>query len=147
MKRIYGYKIKEYWNNIASVEDYYRTNMDFLKPDVRKYFFWDYPNVYTKVHDLPPAKYNVGVTVRNSLISSGCIINGTVEDSVVFKSSYIGNNCYIKNSIILNDVYIGDNTHIENCIVESRGTIQANSYYKGENGIRIVIENNERYVI
>ena len=59
----------------------------------------------------------------------------------------IGNNCYIKNSIILNDVYIGDNSHIENCIVESHGTIQANSYYKEDNGIKVVVENNERYVL
>ncbi len=147
LKRIYGYKIKEYWRNIATVEDYFRTNMDFLKPDVRDYFFRQYPDVYSKVDDLPPAKYNVGANIRNSLISSGCIVNGTVEDSVVFKKAFIGNNCYIKNSIILNDVYIGDNTHIENCIVESRDTIRANSYHKGEDGIKIVMEKNERYVL
>ena len=146
-KRIYGYKIKEYWRNIAYVEDYFATNMDFLKPEIRNYFFHHYPDIYSKVDDLPPAKYNVGVKVSNSLISSGCIINGTVEDSVIFKKSFIGNNCYIKNSIILNDVYIGDNTHIENCIVESRDTIRANTYYKGEDGIKIVVEKNERYVI
>ena len=97
--------------------------------------------------DLPPAKYNLGAQVRNSLIASGTIVNGTVEGSVVFKKSYIGNNCVIKNSIILNDVYIGDNTHIENCIVESRGTIPANSYHFGENGVKIVVERNDRYVI
>lgn len=147
MKRIYGYKIRDYWRNIATVEDYFNTNMDFLKPEVRNYFFKQYPDVYSKVDDLPPAKYNVGSQVKNSLISSGCIINGVVEDSVVFKKSYIGNNCYIKNSIILNDVYIGDNTHIENCIVESRDTIRANSYHVGEDGIKIVIERDERYVI
>ena len=147
MKRIYGYKIKNYWSNIATIEDYFQTNMDFLKPEVRQYFFCDYPNICTKVIDLPPAKYNVGVRVKNSLISSGCIINGMVEDSLIFKESFIGNNCSIKNSIILNDVYFGDNSHIENCIVESHGTIQANSYYKGDNGIKIVVENNERYVI
>ena len=145
LKRIYGYKIKEYWKNIASVEDYFRANMDFLKPDVRNYFFREYPAVYSKVDDLPPAKYNVGSNVRNSLISSGCIINGTIENSVVFKSAFIGNNCTIKNSIILNDVYIGDNTYIENCIIESRDTIPANSCYKGEDGIKIVIEKNMRY--
>lgn len=145
MKRIYGYKIKSYWKNIASVEDYFSANMDFLKPDIRNYFFKEYPDVYSKVDDLPPAKYNVGSNVKNSLISSGCIINGTVENSIVFKSAFIGNNCTIKNSIILNDVYIGDNTYIENCIVESRDTIPANSCYKGEDGIKIVIEKNMRY--
>ena len=147
IKRIFGYKLKEYWRNIASVEDYFRVNMDFLKPEIRNYFFHEYPDIYSKVDDLPPAKYNVGAQIKNSLISSGCIVNGIVEDSVLFKKAYIGNNCYIKNSIILNDVYIGDNTHIENCIVESRDTIRANSYHKGEGGIKIVVERNERYVI
>lgn len=146
VKRIYGYKIRDYWRNIASVEDYFHTNMDFLKPEVRDYFFNQYPDIYSKVDDLPPAKYNVGSHVRNSLISSGCIINGVVENSVVFKNSFIGNNCVIKNSVILNNVYIGDNTYIENCIVESRGTIRTNSRFVGENGkIRIVVEKNERY--
>ncbi len=146
-KKIYGYKTTDYWRNIASVEDYFSTNMDFLKPEIRNYFFKQYPDVYSKVDDLPPAKYNVNGKVSNSLISSGCIINGTVENSVIFKKSFVGNNCVIKNSIILNDVYIGDNTHIENCIVESRDTIRANSFYKGEDGIKIVVEKNERYVI
>lgn len=147
MKRIYGYKIKDYWRNIASIQDYYDTNMDFLKPEIRDYFFKQYPDVYSKVEDLPPAKYNVGADVRNSLVSSGCIVNGKVENSIIFKEAYIGNNCTIKNSIILNDVYIGDNTYIENCIIESRDTIPANSYHKGEDGIKIVVERNARYVL
>ncbi len=146
LKRIYAYKMETYWRNIASVEDFYQTNMDFLKPEVRHYFFKQYPDIYSKVEDLPPAKYNPGARVLNSLISSGCIVNGAVENSVIFKKSYIGNNCVIRNSIILNDVYIGDNTYIENCIVESHGTIRAGSRYVGEDGIRIVVEKNERYI-
>ncbi len=145
MKRIYGFKLKDYWRNIASVEDYYATNMDFLRPEVRDYFFRQYPDVYSKVDDLPPAKYNIGTEVRNSLVSSGSIINGKIENSIIFKKVFVGNNCCIKNSIILNDVYIGDNTYIENCIVESRDTIRANSYHVGEDGIKILIEKNERY--
>ncbi|MCQ2080805.1 MAG: glucose-1-phosphate adenylyltransferase subunit GlgD [Lachnospiraceae bacterium] len=147
MKSIYGYKINSYWSNIATVEDYFKTNMDFLKKDISDYFFREYPDIYSKVDDLPPAKYNYGAHVKNSLISSGCIVNGTVENSVVFKKAYIGNNCTIKNSIILNDVYIGDNTYIENCIVESHGTLRANSNLVGEDGIKIVVERNDRFVI
>lgn len=97
------------------------------------------------VDDLPPAKYNPGSDVHNSLVASGCIINGSVENSVLFKDVYVGNNCVIKNSIILNNVYLGDNTHIENCIVESRDTIRANSYFCGEDEVKIVIEENERF--
>ena len=147
LKRIYAYKTNEYWKNISTIQDYFDTNMDFLKEDIRNYFFRQYPDIYSKIDDLPPAKYNVGVNVKNSLISSGSIINGTVENSVIFKKVFVGNNCVIKNSIILNDVYIGDNTVIENCIVESRDTIRANSFHKGEDNIKVVVEKNERYVI
>jgi len=146
VKKVSAYKLKSYWSNIASVEDYFKTNMDFLKPEVRDFFFKQYPDIYSKVDDLPPAKYNVGSNVKGSLVSSGTIINGTVEDSIVYKKVYVGNNCTIKNSIILNDVYIGDNSYIENCIVESHGTITANSYYKGDGEIKIVYEKNDRYV-
>lgn len=141
VRRIYGYKMNNYWRNIASVEDYFQTNMDFLNPEVREYFFRQEPKVYSKVDDLPPAKYNQGSEVSNSLVSSGCIINGRVEDSVLFKKVYVGNNCVIRNSVILNDVYIGDNTHVENCIVESRETLKANTYYCGEDGVMIVTGN------
>ena len=148
LKRIYGYKIDNYWNNISTAEAYYQTNMDFLKPEIRNYFFKQEPAIKTKIADVPPAKYNPGATVKNSLVSSGCIINGTVENSVLFRDVFVGNNCVIKNSVILNDVYLGDNTHIENCIVESRDTIRANSYYCGEEGeVKIVVEKNERYVL
>ena len=147
LKRIYGYKINTYWSNISTVESYYKTNIDFLKPEVRDYFFRQDPLIKTKIDDNPPAKYNAGSCVKNSLVSSGCIINGTVENSVLFKKVFVGNNCVIKNSVILNDVYLGDNTHIENCIVESRDTIRANSYHCGEGEIKIVVEQNERYVL
>ena len=131
-------RLNSYWNNISTVDAYYKTNMDFLKPEVRKYFFKDLPSVYSKVSDQPPAKYNPGAIVKNSLIGSGSIINGTIENSVIFKKVFVGNNCVIKNSIILNDVYLGDNTYIENCIVESRDTIRANTRHVGEDGIKIV---------
>ena len=145
LKKIYGYKLEDYWSNIATVDAYYKTNMDFLKPDIRKYFFREYPEIYSKVSDLPPAKYNPGAVVKNSLIASGSIVNGTVENSILFKKVFVGNNCVIKNSIILNDVYLGDNTYIENCIVESRGTIRANTRHVGEDKIKVVVEKNERY--
>ena len=146
VKRIYAYKMDSYWNNI--VDAYYETNMDFLKPDIRNFFFREYPDIYSKVDDLPPAKYNPGADVKNSLVSSGCILNGKVENSLLFKKVFIGNNCVIKNSIILNDVYIGDNTVIENCIVESRATIRANTTYIGKpDDIKVIVEENERYTL
>ena len=148
VKNIYAYDLDSYWNNISTVESYFATNMDFLKRDVHDLFFKEYPDVYSKIDDNPPAKFNPGARVSNSLISSGCIINGVVENSILFKKIYVGNNVTIKNSIILNDVRIGDNTYIENCIVESRDTIKPNSTFIGEDGnIKVVVVKEDRYKI
>ena len=148
VKKIYGYKMDSYWRNIGTINSYYKANMDFLNKDVRNYFFRQHPDIYSKVEDLPPAKYNGQAVVNNSLIASGCIINGTVENSVLFKKVYIGNNCVIKNSIILNDVHIGDNSYIENCIIESRDTLRANTVHKGDpNDIKVIVEKNFRYAL
>ena len=144
MKKIYGYMLESYWSNIASVEAYYHTNMDFLKPEVRKFFFEE-PKVYAKAYDLPPAKYNVGSNVKNSLIGSGCIINSQVENSVLFKKVFVGNNSVIRNSIILNGAYIGDNVVVENCIVESNETLLSDTNYIGENEIKVISERNNRF--
>ena len=148
VKKVYAYKLDSYWRNIGTIDSYFKTNMDFLKKDIRDYFFRQHPDVYSKVEDLPPTKYNGDAVVSNSLIASGSIINGTVEDSVLFKKVYIGNNCVIKNSIILNDVHIGDNCYIENCIVESRDTLRANTVHTGDpNEIKVIVEKNFRYAL
>ena len=97
VKKIYGYKINSYWNNIADIDAYFKTNMDFLRPDVRSYFFREEPTICSKVDDLPPAKFNPGSDISNSLVSSGCIINGSVEDSVLFKQvdlQFTPGSCY-----------------------------------------------------
>ena len=144
MKKIYGYMLEGYWSNIASVESYYRTNMDFLKPEVRDFFFAQEPKIYSKAQDLPPAKFNQDAKVHDSLIGSGTIINSVVEHSVIFKNVFIGNNTVIRNSIILNGAYIGDNVRVENCIVESNETLLSDTSYVGDDQIKIVIENNNR---
>ena len=147
LKKIYGYMMDGYWANIADVDSYYRANQDFLKREVRDYFFHDAPGIFSKVHDLPPAKYNVGSRVTNSLVAGGCIINSNVENSILFKKVFVGNNSVIKNSIILNGAYIGDNVVVENCIVESHETLLSGTKYIGEDGVKIVTGNKSRYQI
>ncbi len=145
LKKIMAYIKEGYWSNIASVDSYYRTNMDFLKRDVREHFFNQEPKIYSKVLDLPPAKYNVGSEVTDSLVSSGCIINSKVEHSVLFKKVFVGTGSVVKNSIVLDGAYIGDNVYLENCIVESNETLVSGSRYVGENGIEIITGKGKRY--
>lgn len=143
--KIYAYDLETYWSSISSVEDYYKTNMDFLKKEVRDFFFRKGAPVYTKPTDFPPAKYNYKSRVRNSIIATGCIVNGTVENSILFNDVYVGENTVIKNSIVLNENYIGNNVVLENCIVESHGGIADGNSYTANDEVRIVAERVNKY--
>ncbi|PKM95273.1 MAG: glucose-1-phosphate adenylyltransferase subunit GlgD [Firmicutes bacterium HGW-Firmicutes-1] len=146
-KKIYAYIHEGYWRSIASLEAYFKTNMDFLEKSIRDTFFRTEPTIMSKVEDEPPAKFNVGARVRNSLSSSGCIINGQVEDSMLFRKVFIGKNTIVRNSIILNGTYVGDNCLIENCIVDSRSNIPNDSVHKANAGeIEIVIKREPFYL-
>ncbi len=139
--KLYAYEHEGFWSNIATVQSYFDTNMDFLKPEVREEFFYAYPEIHSKVDDNPPAKYNDGACVSNSLIASGSIVNGKVENSVIFQKAFIGKNCSIRDSIVLNGAHIGDGVVLDRCIVESRMTLEPGTQYKGEAGkIKIVTD-------
>ena len=76
IKKLYAYPLETYWNKISDVESYFNMNMDFLKPEVRDYFFRQYPGINSKIDDLPPAKYNPGCLVKNSLVSAAVSSTG-----------------------------------------------------------------------
>lgn len=116
--KIQGFKFDGYWKSVNSVKSYYEANMDFLKKDVRDLFTKKYPYIETKPKDEPPAKYNSGAIVKDTLVGSGSILNGYVEHSVLFRKVFTGENTVIKNSIIMEGVYIGNNCVVEHAIFD-----------------------------
>lgn len=138
--KIKGYKFEGYWNNINSLESYYNTNMDFLRRDIRDLFINKYPYIETKPKDEPPAKYNIGAVVKDTLIGSGGILNGTVEHSVLFRKVYTGENSYIKDSIIMEGCYVGNNCRIENAILDKEVVISDGKQIIGTKEQLVVIK-------
>lgn len=130
-KKIYAYMFEGYWQSIASPDAYYKTNMDFLNKEIRDEFLSKLPSIMSKVEDEPPAKFNYGSKVSNGLCAGGCIINGNVEESILFRKVFIGRDTLIKNSIILNGTYIGDGCHIENAIIDSHSNIKDGTVIQG----------------
>jgi len=116
--RIFGYHHEGYWRTLNSVRSYYDSNMDFLQKDVRDLFNSEYPYISTKPKDEPPAKYNIGANVRDSLVGSGAILNGNVFHSVLFRKIYTGEGSYIANSIVMDGCYIGNHCVVENAILD-----------------------------
>ncbi len=115
---IYAYDFNGYWSNIGTLKKYFDTNMDFLKQEVRKELLFTPPYISTRIKDDPPAKFNKGARMINSLAGGGNIINGTVIDSVLFNKVYTGNDSVVENSIVMNDTYIGNNCKIKYAIID-----------------------------
>lgn len=140
-KKIYAYMLDGYWQSIADLESYFRTNMDFINKGIRDEFLRTLPNIMSKVEDEPPAKFNYGSRVSNGVCSGGCIINGVVENSMLFRKVFVGRDTTIKNSIILNGTYIGDGCYIENAIIDSRCNIKDGTLITGTpDNIKVVRE-------
>ena len=129
---IYAYKFDGYWSSVGGgIMDYFNTNMDFLKSDIRREFTKDFPYTLSKTKDEPPVKYNEGSEVSNAIVGGGSIINGKVESSVLFRRVYIGENTVIKNSILMDGCYIGNNCFIENAILDKQVIVSDASRIEG----------------
>lgn len=118
--RIYGYEYKGYFAHIDSLQSYYDYNLGMLKKEnLQSLFYSTNGPIYTKTKDSAPTKYCNDANVKNSLIASGCVIEGTVENSVLFRGVRVGKNAVVKNSIIMQHGIIGENAKLDSIITDT----------------------------
>lgn len=141
---IYGCLYDGYWASINSVQSYYNINMDFLREDVRNDLFASEPYIETKSKDEPPAKYNANSVVRNSLMGSGSIIDGNVENSVLFRRVKVDEKAYVRSSIIMEGCEIGGGVGIEYAILDKNVRLTGNQIVRGEPGNPRIIKKNTK---
>lgn len=119
----YIFNYEGYSTTINSLSSFFAANMDLLKPEVRAELFEQaYRPVYTKVRSSAPTKYRAGAMVTNSLIADGCIIEGTVENSIIFRGVNVARGTVIKNSIVMQDSIIGKDV-VLNCVIADKNTV------------------------
>ena len=138
--KINGYEYKGYLECINSTMAYYKANMDMLDLEIVRELFYNNGLIYTKVKDEPPTKYIEGSKVSNSLIANGGIIEGKVENSIIFRRVTIGKGAEIKNSIILQNCTIGEGVKLDHVIVDKNNYIGNGRELKGDREVPIVIE-------
>ena len=139
--KVYGYEFEGYYRRIETIKSYFRCNMDLLDYNVRQELFKKSP-VYTKTRDDVPAVYREGNNVKNSLVADGCVIEGSVENCVLFRGVHIGRNASVKNAIIMQDSEIEDSVELENVILDKNVTVRAHGRLIGQVQYPIVIGKN-----
>ena len=118
--RIFAYMIEGYFANIDSLSNYYKHSLELLDKDVRdELFYRDGANIYTKVRDSAPCKIARTATVANSLIADGCVIEGEVRNSILFRGVKVAKGAKITNSIVFQGSVIGKNSSL-NCVIADK---------------------------
>ena len=118
------YKYDGYFANIGSLAEYYSHSMELLgTPENRDEIFGIKTRpIYTKVRNSAPTRYAESSCVKNSLIADGCIIDGTVENSIIFRGVKISRGATVKNSILFQDTVIGENVFL-NCVITDKNVV------------------------
>ena len=128
---IMNYEVKDYVAVIDRVPTYFKRSMDLLNPEVRESLFYKHSTILTKVKDSVPAKYKETANVKNSIIADGCVIEGTVENSILFRSVKVGKGAVIRNSIVMEDGIIMENATLDYTITDKDVIIQPNRSLSG----------------
>lgn len=140
--KIMGFEHKGFWARLDNAEHYFEGNMALLRPEVRKELFDpDFP-ISTKVKDEAPARYGDFGSVRNSLLADGCVIDGEVENCVLFRGVRVEKGCVIKNSIVMQGCTIGENATLDHVILDKGVLITAGRTLTGYDNFPIIIRKN-----
>ena len=116
--RIYGWRYGGYVARLDSVSTFYKHNMELLDPAIRMDLFNPRTPIYTKVKDEVPAKYTDTGRVRNSIVADGCIIEGEVENSVLFRGVHVCKGAVVRDSILMQACYVGESSTLSNVVMD-----------------------------
>lgn len=121
--KISVYQYEGYYSLISSLAGYFDCNMKLLTPEARDGLFGIKSRpVLTKVRNSPPTKYSADAKVNNSMIADGCVIEGKVENSILFRGVKVGKGTIVRNSILMQDTYVGADAAL-NCVISDKNVI------------------------
>ena len=118
-----GAEHEGYFATLTDFKSVYKANMSLIDYNNAKVLFDEKWPIYTRTSDTCPTQYFEEAEIKASVVSNGCLIQGSIENSVVGRGCTIGKDCVIKNCVISSDVVIADGTHLENLIVDKHASV------------------------
>jgi glucose-1-phosphate adenylyltransferase len=124
-RSVFGYEFGGYWQDVGTVESYWRTSLDLLtdEPGIElNDLGW---LIYTKSEERPPARIGPAATISRSMISHGCVIDGTVEHSVLSPGVRVAAGATVRDSIVMFDAVIEADAVLDRAILDKECRIGA----------------------
>lgn len=137
--KIYGYPFQGHVAVINSVFGYYHHSLSLLQPEIRQSLFSRNNPIYTKIKDEAPTNYRLGAKANNSLVANGCVIEGTVENSILFRGVHIRPGASVRNCVIMQKCDIGSGASLDTVICDKDVKIGPGRAIKGEIAYPIII--------
>ena len=146
-KRMYAWPFNGYWKDVGTVRSFWESNMDLLDEENTLNLYDRSWRIFTRSKNLPPQYITRGSLVKNSLINEGCIVEGELNNSILFSDVHIEKGAIINNSVVLSGSVIKENAIINNTVVLEDMTVEAglvigekddgNIYVISEDGVDI----------
>lgn len=141
--KLVAYPFSGYWKDVGTIKSLWEANMDLLKIENGLNLFDEDWKIYS-VSPSSPAQYiGEDATVKNSVIVEGCVIHGTVENSVLFQGVYVGKNTVVKNSVIMPNSVIDDFSIVNKAIIGSDAIINKEVVVGNGKNISVVASKEE----
>ena len=137
--RMYGWRYDGYVGCLSSVHSYFKHNMNVLNAQVREDLFNPEHPIYTKVKDEVPAKYLSNARVKNSLIADGCVIDGEVENCILFRGVRVERGAKLKNSLLLQSCVAREGAELDHVILDKNCIVQSGRRLMGNEGFPVII--------
>jgi len=140
--KIMGWRYDGYVARIDSINTYFMHSMELLNAAEAKDLYNMRHPIYTKVKDEIASKYGDNANVRNVVMADGCKIDGTVENSIVFRGVTIERGAVVKNSILMQGVNVRAGAQLDHVILDKNVTVNAGRQLTGYEGIPLVFRKN-----
>lgn len=137
--KIYGWRYGGYVARFNSLAGFFRHNMAVLNRSVREDLFNREHPVYTKVKDEAPARYGQHASVRNSLVADGCVVEGTVENSVLFRGVHVGEGSVVRDCILMQASDLHTGCELNHVILDKGVTVKNSRRLAGYDGFPIIV--------
>ena len=133
-----GFCYDGYVAHIHDMNSYFEENMRLLKEENINALFSG-NQIYTKIRDDNPTRYINGAKAKNVMVADGCVIEGEVENSVLFRGVKIGKGAKVKNCVLMQDTVIEDNVSVEYVITDKNVTISEGKSLTGNDTFQVYV--------
>lgn len=140
---VIGFEHSDYAALMNGTHSYYNASMDLLLPEVRRQLFNKDRPIFTKTRDDMPTRYGTKADVKNCFIADGCVINGTVKNSILFRGVTVEKGAVVENCILMQETSVGSGAEIFNVIADKNAVIGDGMVVKGTDKKHFFVKKNQ----